>query len=204
QSYDRLDNGDRRRRDDGANVQGTSNIVKILKNLRSTNSSSRPLIPHGGALAHHGRAPSVHQRGNAVSVLAYKSVGPVRLRWKRNFGKVLEYAAFRPVVLASYCTSIYCKYYRPRSHHVEVAAYGDPRANVKTTGRSPLRDEFKSQTLKLQSRALPQILTRVSRKHSREYVEYVGTKLEFNRAREHQRICQPTRAPVSEVKTKLD
>ncbi|KAL2725172.1 hypothetical protein V1478_007845, partial [Vespula squamosa] len=41
------------------------------------------------------------------------------------------------------------------------------------------------------------ILTRVSRKHSREYIEYVGTKLGLNRARGHQRSCQPTLAPVS-------
>ncbi|KAL2711526.1 hypothetical protein V1478_018547 [Vespula squamosa] len=41
------------------------------------------------------------------------------------------------------------------------------------------------------------ILTRVSRKHSREYVEYVGNKLGLNRARGHQRSCQPTLAPVS-------
>ncbi|KAL2744719.1 hypothetical protein V1477_007261, partial [Vespula maculifrons] len=30
-------------------------------------------------------------------------------------------------------TSIYRKYYRPRSHHVEVAASGDPRANGDST-----------------------------------------------------------------------
>ncbi|KAL2713965.1 hypothetical protein V1478_016522, partial [Vespula squamosa] len=41
------------------------------------------------------------------------------------------------------------------------------------------------------------ILTRVSRKHSREYVEYVGTKIGLNHARGHQRSCQPTLAPVS-------
>ncbi|KAL2729871.1 hypothetical protein V1477_015682, partial [Vespula maculifrons] len=29
--------------------------------------------------------------------------------------------------------SIHCKYYRPRSHHVEVAASGDPRANEDST-----------------------------------------------------------------------
>ncbi|KAL2748117.1 hypothetical protein V1477_003666, partial [Vespula maculifrons] len=40
-----------------------------------------------------------------------------------------KYAAIRSVVLAL----IYHEYYLPRSHHVEVAASGDPRANGDST-----------------------------------------------------------------------
>ncbi|KAL2751259.1 hypothetical protein V1477_000417 [Vespula maculifrons] len=34
------------------------------------------------------------------------------------------------------------KYYRPRSHHLEVAASGDPRANGDSTLKSTIRDAF--------------------------------------------------------------
>ncbi|KAL2743558.1 hypothetical protein V1477_009047, partial [Vespula maculifrons] len=59
-----------------------------------------------------------------------------------DFGQVLKYTAIRSVVLAIYryymastchIISVYRKYYRPRSHHVEVAAFGDPRANGDST-----------------------------------------------------------------------
>ncbi|KAL2727972.1 hypothetical protein V1477_017248 [Vespula maculifrons] len=48
---------------------------------------------------------------------------------KRDFGRVLKYAAIRPILNIS----IFRKYYRPRSHRVEVAASEDPRANGDST-----------------------------------------------------------------------
>ncbi|KAL2743007.1 hypothetical protein V1477_008496 [Vespula maculifrons] len=38
--------------------------------------------------------------------------------------------------------SFYSKYYRPRSHRVEVAAFGDPRTNGDSTLKSAIRDAF--------------------------------------------------------------
>ncbi|KAL2743443.1 hypothetical protein V1477_008932 [Vespula maculifrons] len=68
--------------------------------------------------------------------------------------------------------SIFRKYYRPRSHRVEVAASGDPRTNgdstlyyfyyyqeSKATGRPPLPTNSSLQTLKLQPHASPHLGT---------------------------------------------
>lgn len=57
---------------------------------------------------------------------------------RKDFGKVWKYDAIHSVVLASNNILIYCKYYRSRSHHVEVAASGDPQAN----GYSTLKSAF--------------------------------------------------------------
>ncbi|KAL2744583.1 hypothetical protein V1477_007125 [Vespula maculifrons] len=50
----------------------------------------------------------------------------IEIRQTIDFGRTLKDAAIRPI-------SLYRKYYRPRSHHVEVAASGDPRANGDST-----------------------------------------------------------------------
>nr|KAF7435808.1 hypothetical protein H0235_003999 [Vespula pensylvanica] len=66
----------------------------------------------------------------------FNSPETFEIRRKKHFGKTLKYAAIRPVVLALHNLNIiskYRKYYRPRSHHVEVAASGDPRANGDST-----------------------------------------------------------------------
>ncbi|KAL2717719.1 hypothetical protein V1478_013419 [Vespula squamosa] len=42
----------------------------------------------------------------------------------------------------NFSISIYRKYYRPRSHRVEVAAFGDPRANADSTLQFAFRDAF--------------------------------------------------------------
>ncbi|KAL2730287.1 hypothetical protein V1477_016098 [Vespula maculifrons] len=78
---------------------------------------------------------------------------------RKDFGKVLKYAAIR-------------SYFRPRSHRVEVAASGDPRTNgdstlyyfyyyqeSKATGRPPLPTNSSLQTLKLQPHASPHLGT---------------------------------------------
>ncbi|KAL2718821.1 hypothetical protein V1478_011240 [Vespula squamosa] len=60
---------------------------------------------------------------------------------RKDFEKASKNAAIRSV------------YYRPRSHHVEVAASGDPRVNGDSTnGVIVAPREFESQMLKLQSR----------------------------------------------------
>ncbi|KAL2721639.1 hypothetical protein V1477_020459 [Vespula maculifrons] len=51
-------------------------------------------------------------------------------------------AAIRSVILAVYEFPMYHKYFRPRSHRVEVAASGDPRANGESTLKSANRDGF--------------------------------------------------------------
>ncbi|KAL2737179.1 hypothetical protein V1477_012135 [Vespula maculifrons] len=63
----------------------------------------------------------------------------------RDFRKALKYAAIRPILDTIYNLvtdfrhtsdidfNIYGKYYRPRSHRVEVAASRDPRANGGST-----------------------------------------------------------------------
>ncbi|KAL2711525.1 LOW QUALITY PROTEIN: hypothetical protein V1478_018546 [Vespula squamosa] len=52
------------------------------------------------------------------------------------------YAAIRPEILASHKNFIYSKYFRPRSHREEVAAFGDPRANGDSTLQFAFRDAF--------------------------------------------------------------
>ncbi|KAL2732799.1 LOW QUALITY PROTEIN: hypothetical protein V1477_015040 [Vespula maculifrons] len=59
-----------------------------------------------------------------------------------NLGKILKNAAIRSVILAVYESSMYHKYFRPRSHRVEVAALRDPRANGESTLKSAIRDAF--------------------------------------------------------------
>ncbi|KAL2728761.1 hypothetical protein V1478_006393 [Vespula squamosa] len=55
----------------------------------------------------------------------------------------LRYAAIRSVVLAIFPHMLkYCKYYRPRSHREEVAAFEDPRANGDSTLQFAFRDAF--------------------------------------------------------------
>ncbi|KAL2738396.1 hypothetical protein V1477_011755 [Vespula maculifrons] len=85
---------------------------------------------------------------------------------------VLKNAAIRSAILAVYEFPIYHKYFRPRSHRVEVAASGDPRTNgdstlyyfyyyqeSKATGRPPLPTNSSLQTLKLQPHASPHLGT---------------------------------------------
>ncbi|KAL2748113.1 hypothetical protein V1477_003662 [Vespula maculifrons] len=79
---------------------------------------------------------------------------------RENLGKILKNAAIRSVILAVYEFPMYHKYFRPRSHRVEVAASGDPRTNEsKATGRSPLPTNSSLQTLKLQPHASPHLGT---------------------------------------------
>ncbi|KAL2737273.1 hypothetical protein V1477_012229 [Vespula maculifrons] len=91
---------------------------------------------------------------------------------RENLGKILKYAAIRSIILVSHKISTYRKYYRPRSHRVEVAASGDPRTNgdstfyyfyyyqeSKATGRPPLPTNSSLQTLKLQPHASPHLGT---------------------------------------------
>ncbi|KAL2748901.1 hypothetical protein V1477_002837 [Vespula maculifrons] len=59
-----------------------------------------------------------------------------------NLGKILKNAAIRSVILAVYEFPMYHKYFRPRSHRVEVAALWDPRANGESTLKSANRDGF--------------------------------------------------------------
>ncbi|KAL2744930.1 LOW QUALITY PROTEIN: hypothetical protein V1477_007472 [Vespula maculifrons] len=47
----------------------------------------------------------------------------------RNFGEVLQNAAIRSAILAHHKILMKHKYFRPRSHRVEVAAVGDPRSD---------------------------------------------------------------------------
>ncbi|KAL2731198.1 hypothetical protein V1477_015563 [Vespula maculifrons] len=90
----------------------------------------------------------------------------------KDFGKILKNAAVRKVILAAYKISTYHKYFRPRSHRVEVAASGDPRTNggsalyyfyyyqeSKATRRLPLLMNSSLQTLKLQPHAFPYLGT---------------------------------------------
>ncbi|KAL2724766.1 LOW QUALITY PROTEIN: hypothetical protein V1477_018627, partial [Vespula maculifrons] len=83
-----------------------------------------------------------------------------------------ENAAVRKVILAAYKISTYHKYFRPRSHRVEVAASGDPRTNggstlyyfyyyqeSKAARRLPLPMNSSLQTLKLQPHAFPYLGT---------------------------------------------
>nr|KAF7383347.1 hypothetical protein H0235_018483 [Vespula pensylvanica] len=66
------------------------------------------------------------------------------LIWKyiEDFKKVLKNAAIRSEILEGYKISIHHKYCRPRSHRVEVAASGDPRANGDSTLKSTIQDGF--------------------------------------------------------------
>ncbi|KAL2751467.1 hypothetical protein V1477_000625 [Vespula maculifrons] len=74
--------------------------------------------------------------------------------------KELENAAIRSAILAQYKILTKRKYFRPRSHRVEVAAVGDPRTNEsKATGRPPLPTNSSLQTLKLQPHASPHLGT---------------------------------------------
>ncbi|KAL2751358.1 hypothetical protein V1477_000516 [Vespula maculifrons] len=86
--------------------------------------------------------------------------------------KELENAAIRSALLAQYKILTKRKYFRPRSHRVEVAAVGDPRTNgdsnfyyhyyyqeSKATGRPPLPTNSSLQTLKLQPHASPHLGT---------------------------------------------
>ncbi|KAL2725891.1 hypothetical protein V1477_018329 [Vespula maculifrons] len=79
-----------------------------------------------------------------------------------DFENTLKYAAIRSVVLAFCKILIYHKYYRPRSHRVEVAASGDPRTNGDSTfyyhyyyqkkqsnGATSTPDEFKPPNAKI-------------------------------------------------------
>ncbi|KAL2731201.1 hypothetical protein V1477_013505 [Vespula maculifrons] len=90
----------------------------------------------------------------------------------KDFGKILKNAAVRKVILAAYKISTYNKYFRSRSHRVEVAASGDPRTNggstlyyfyyyqeSKATRRLPLPMNSSLQTLKLQPHAFPYLGT---------------------------------------------
>ncbi|KAL2741870.1 hypothetical protein V1477_009499 [Vespula maculifrons] len=87
----------------------------------------------------------------------------------KDFGKIVKNAAVRKVILAAYKISTYHKYFRPRSHRVEVAASGDPRTNggstlyyyqeSKATRRLPLPMNSSLQTLKLQPHAFPYLGT---------------------------------------------
>ncbi|KAL2736290.1 hypothetical protein V1477_012799 [Vespula maculifrons] len=79
---------------------------------------------------------------------------------RENLGKILKNAAIRSVILAVHEFPMYHKYFRPRSHRVEVAAVGDPRTNEsKATGRPPLPTNSSLQTLKLQPHASPHLGT---------------------------------------------
>ncbi|KAL2729954.1 hypothetical protein V1477_015765 [Vespula maculifrons] len=51
----------------------------------------------------------------------------------RNFRQSLKNAAIRSAILAHHKILTKRKYFRPRSHLVEVAAVGDPRANGVST-----------------------------------------------------------------------
>ncbi|KAL2744053.1 hypothetical protein V1477_007929 [Vespula maculifrons] len=98
---------------------------------------------------------------------------PTQLEFDReDLGKILKHAAIRSIILVSHKISTYRKYYRPRSHRVEVAASGDPRTNgdstlyyfyyyqeSKATGRPPLPTNSSLQTLKLQPHASPHLGT---------------------------------------------
>ncbi|KAL2732807.1 hypothetical protein V1477_015048 [Vespula maculifrons] len=53
--------------------------------------------------------------------------------FRRNFREVLKNAAIRSAILAHHKILKIHKYFRPRSHRVEVAAVGDPRANGVST-----------------------------------------------------------------------
>ncbi|KAL2751353.1 hypothetical protein V1477_000511 [Vespula maculifrons] len=81
-------------------------------------------------------------------------------------------AAIRSAILAHHKILTKRKYFRPRSHRVEVAAVGDPRTNgdsnfyyhyyyqeSKATGRPPLPTNSSLQTLKLQPHASPHLGT---------------------------------------------
>ncbi|KAL2736294.1 hypothetical protein V1477_012803 [Vespula maculifrons] len=61
---------------------------------------------------------------------------------RENLGKILKNAAIRSVILAVHEFPMYHKYFRPRSHRVEVAALWDPRANGESTLKSANRDAF--------------------------------------------------------------
>ncbi|KAF7386281.1 hypothetical protein HZH68_013413 [Vespula germanica] len=61
---------------------------------------------------------------------------------RKAFGKILRNAAICSRVLAAYKIPTYHKYFRPRSHRVEVAACGDPRTNGDSTLESTIRDAF--------------------------------------------------------------
>ncbi|KAL2737178.1 hypothetical protein V1477_012134 [Vespula maculifrons] len=89
-----------------------------------------------------------------------------------NFRKALKNAAIRSAILAHHKILTKRKYFRPRSHRVEVAASEDPRANgdstfyyfyyyqeSKATGRPPLPTNSSLQTLKLQPHASPHLGT---------------------------------------------
>ncbi|KAL2721370.1 hypothetical protein V1477_020190 [Vespula maculifrons] len=53
--------------------------------------------------------------------------------FRRNFGDVLQNAAIRSAILAHHKILMKHKYFRPRSHRVEVAAVGDPRSDGVST-----------------------------------------------------------------------
>ncbi|KAF7418864.1 hypothetical protein HZH68_001517 [Vespula germanica] len=74
---------------------------------------------------------------------------------RKDFGKILKNAAICSVILSAYKITTHHKYFRPRSHPLEVAATGDPRTNGKATGRPPLPTNSSLQTLKLQPHASP-------------------------------------------------
>ncbi|KAL2724934.1 hypothetical protein V1477_018795 [Vespula maculifrons] len=101
--------------------------------------------------------------------------------------------------------SIFRKYYRPRSHHLEVAAFGDPRANGDSTLKSTIRDAFPLRELRASQQtgdnAPPSTpsasdISRHDRsclfRYFKEQNEVLGrTK---SRDREHPRACRPSRA----------
>ncbi|KAL2724622.1 hypothetical protein V1477_018483, partial [Vespula maculifrons] len=155
-------------------------------------------------------------------------IGPTRKKLEKDFGKILNNAAIRKVIIAAYKISTYHKYFRPKSHRVEVAASGLTwlyslllllLSRKQSNGAIPLPTNSSLQTLKLQPHAYSHlgtdlriaqlsniesfdhhlsttaqtpeskiestavtILTRAFQKHSREYVEYVGSNFGHNRA----------------------
>ncbi|KAL2744588.1 hypothetical protein V1477_007130 [Vespula maculifrons] len=105
-----------------------------------------------------------------------EKTNPTKIRvrkWSWIFRRnVPKNAAIRSAILAVYEFPTYHKYFRPRSHRVEVAASGDPRTNgdstfnyyyyyqeSKATGRPPLPTNSSLQTLKLQPHASPHLGT---------------------------------------------
>ncbi|KAL2729013.1 hypothetical protein V1478_006645 [Vespula squamosa] len=67
-----------------------------------------------------------------MNISAIENFSVVGIRRKRDFVKIVKYAAIRPIKI-----SIYRK-----SHHEEVAAFEDPRANGDSTLNPAYRDAF--------------------------------------------------------------
>ncbi|KAL2724621.1 LOW QUALITY PROTEIN: hypothetical protein V1477_018482 [Vespula maculifrons] len=134
------------------------------------------------------------------------------MKWKRkgghrvkDFGKILNNAAIRKVIIAAYKISTYHKKQSngaiplPTNStlKLQLHAYSHLGTDLLIAQLSNIEsfDHHLSTTAqtpesKIESTAVT-ILTRAVQKHSREYVEYVGSNFGHNRAREH-----PTPMPV--------